>query len=78
VVTSNDFLVQVGLSVGFSTTKFLDTIKVRGEGLSPLVKSIINGIFSWEFTASVMVGAWFSRAALHAKSYTRYVFGRLI
>jgi hypothetical protein len=57
VVTSSDFLVQVGLSISVSTKVFLDTIKVRGEGLSGLVKSAINGLFSWEFRASVMVGA---------------------
>jgi hypothetical protein len=54
-IRSNDFTVQIGLSAGVSTRRFLDSIKVAGQGLSGIVKDIITGIFNIEFRADVMV-----------------------
>jgi hypothetical protein len=57
VIASDNFLVQLGLTMSFSTSTFLDTIRVRGQGLSGLVKSAINSLFTVDYKSSIMVGA---------------------
>ncbi len=47
---------KIGLSAGFSTRRFLETIEVAGQKLHKIVQDIISGIFDFEFRADVMVG----------------------
>ncbi len=52
---ANDFTIQLGLSLTISTSEFLNSIEVCGQGLPGLVKAAINGLFRADFTASIMV-----------------------